>query len=113
MALAPMVAARFTAVPRLAKDALLASTSRMWQFGQIAEAMSRSSEISSAQPESTAGKLVPPFWSTLRKQPLAVVQAERPNWLRYVPRSASAVGSSIASTIAIVWPEPAVADGSL
>jgi hypothetical protein len=45
-----MVAARFTAAPRSEKKFVLASTSRMWQFGQIAETMSRSREISSAQP---------------------------------------------------------------
>ena len=52
----------------------------MWQFGQIAETMSTSSEISPAQPVSAVGSgLVAPFWLTFRKQPLAVVQAGRPN----------------------------------
>src|SRR5689334_21332012 len=99
-----MVAARFTAAPRLANDAEDASTSRMWQFGQIAETMSISSEISSAQPVLLLGSGdVAPFWLTLRKQPLAVVHAGRPNWLRYTARSDSAFGSSKASTIAMVW----------
>src|SRR5262249_22448936 len=114
IAFAPIVAARFTAVPRLASDALDASTSRMWQFGQTAEAMSRSSEISSAHPASTAGSgEAAPFWFTFRKHPLAVVHGARPKLLRYVPRSDSAFGESIASTMAMVWPLPALADGSL
>src|SRR6266487_821714 len=98
-----MVAARFTEVARLASVALIASTSRILQLEQIAEAMSRSRDISSAQPESTAGSgLAVPFWFTLWKQPFAVVHAGSPNCDRYVPRSASAVGSSCASTIAMV-----------
>jgi hypothetical protein len=60
-------------------DAEVASTNRMWHCGQIAETMSTSSEISSAQPVLPAGSgLAAPFWFTLRKQPLAVVQAGRP-----------------------------------
>src|SRR6478672_576775 len=83
ISVAPRRAAVFSAVARLANDDELPSTSRMWQFGQIAEAMSRSSEISWAQPVSTAGSGdAPPFWLTLRKQPLAVVHGGRPNWLR-------------------------------
>ena len=59
--------------------ALVASTSRMLHFGQIAEAMSTSSEISSDQPESLVGReVVEPVWLTFLKQPLAVVQAGRP-----------------------------------
>jgi hypothetical protein len=55
----------------------------MRQFGQIAETMSRSSEISSDQPTSPAGSgLGLPLWLTCRKQPLAFVQAGSPNWLR-------------------------------
>ena len=77
--MAPRAAASFTAAPRLAKDAVVASTSRMWQFGQIAETMSRSSEISVAHPASVAGRLVVlPVWLTFLKQPLAVVHAGRP-----------------------------------
>src|SRR3954451_7006535 len=75
----------------------------MWQPGQMADAMSTSREISSAQPVSVGGRLLPPVWLTFLKQPLAVVQAGSPNWLRYTPRSASAVGSLNASTIAMVW----------
>src|SRR5262249_54851380 len=91
----------------LASLAEFASTSRMWQLGQMAETMSTSSEISPAQPVSVAGSgLAAPFWFTLLKQPLAVVQAGRPNCDRYVPRSDSALGSSWASTIATVIPEP-------
>jgi hypothetical protein len=45
-----VVAAVLTAVASGVVSGLLASTSRMWQVGQIAETMSRSSEISSAQP---------------------------------------------------------------
>src|SRR5215831_16599286 len=86
----------------------------MWQFGQMAEAMSRSSEISSAHPASTDGSgEAAPFWFTFRKHPLAVLHGARPKLLRYVPRSASALGESIASTMAMVWPLPAVAEGSL
>src|SRR5262245_7636688 len=71
---APIVTARSSAAYRLASLAELASTSRMLQFGQIAETMSMSSEISPAQPASLAGNgLVAPFWLTWRKQPLAVV----------------------------------------
>src|SRR5579859_6613809 len=94
------LAASFTAAPRFAKEALLASTRMMWQLGQTAETMSRSREISWAQPPLVRGYLVPPVWLIFLKQPLAVVQAARPNWARYTPRSASAVGSSYASTIA-------------
>jgi len=54
-----------------------------WQFGQAAETMSTSSEISSAQPTSAAGSgEAAPFWLTFRKHPLAVVQAGSPNWDR-------------------------------
>ena len=61
----------------------MASISVMLQLGQIAETMSRSSEISPAQPVSPVGSgLVAPVWFSFWKQPLAVVQAGRPNWLR-------------------------------
>ena len=63
--------------------ALDASTSRMWHSGQIADTMSTSRLISPAQPASDAGSgLAAPFWLTFLKQPLAVVQAGRPNWER-------------------------------
>src|SRR4029453_14166135 len=64
----------------------------MWQLGQVADTMSRSSEISSAQLAFLRGKLVPPFWSTLRKQPLAVVHPARPNWRGVTPGASSAAG---------------------
>src|SRR6185295_16856131 len=76
-------------------------------FGQAALTMSRSSAISSAQPVFPRGYLVPPFWSTFLKQPLAVVHGGRPNWARYTARSLSALGLSYASTMATVMPEPA------
>jgi hypothetical protein len=55
IAFAPSAAAVFSAVARLAKLAVLPSTSRMWQFGQIADTMSRSSEISCDQLPLAAG----------------------------------------------------------
>jgi hypothetical protein len=72
------------------------------QLWQIPCATWTSSEISSAQPESTRGRLEFPFWPIFLKQPFAVVQAGRPNCVLYFARSASAVGSSYASTMAIV-----------
>src|SRR5262245_7143268 len=98
-------------MPRFVSDELVASTSRMLHCGQIAETMSMSSAISWPQPEFAAGGVVPPFWLILRKQPFAVVHGGSPNWLRYVPRSDSAVGRSYASTIATVLPAPSP-DGS-
>jgi hypothetical protein len=78
MYFAPITRARSTAAYRLSLLSF-ASTSRMWQLGQTADTMSRSSEISPAQPLSGAGiGPVVPFWFTFRKQPLAVVQAGRP-----------------------------------
>ncbi len=76
----------------------------------MALTMSRSSDISTAQPELGAGGVEPPDWFTLRKQPLSVVHAGRPYTERYVARSLAAFGSSKASTMATVRPEPAVAD---
>ena len=55
-----------------------ASTSRILQPGQVALTASRSSVISVPQPVSPAGGVDPPVWFTFRKQPLAVVQADRP-----------------------------------
>src|SRR5262249_11755354 len=67
----------------------------------------RSSAISPAHPVSGVGSgLGWPDWLTFLKQPFAVVHAGSPNWERYVPMSFSAFGSSCASTIAIVIPEP-------
>ena len=54
-------------------EPFFASTSRMWQFGQIADTMSRSSDSSVAQPVLPAdlGRgLAWPSSLTLRKQPL-------------------------------------------
>ncbi|MFB9691363.1 hypothetical protein [Amycolatopsis plumensis] len=53
--MAPSETAVFTAVPRSAMLGWLASTSRMWQLGQMAETMSTSREISPAQPLSAVG----------------------------------------------------------
>ncbi len=72
-----------TAANRLAPLLSFASTSMMWHCGQTAETMSRSSEISSPQPASATGSgLAAPLWFTFLKQPLAVVQAGRPNLVR-------------------------------
>ena len=93
----------------LFSDAVLASTRRILQFGQIAETMSRSRLISSAQPLSGVGisaGLVWPFWFILVKQSLAVVHGLMWKCVRYTFRSASAFGSSCASMIAIVRPLP-------
>ncbi|SMQ17333.1 hypothetical protein SAMN06272771_3730 [Streptomyces sp. Ag82_O1-12] len=54
-----------TAVPRMAMDDDFASTRVMWQFGQMALAMSRSRDISPAQPLSAVGRaVVEPVWLT-------------------------------------------------
>ena len=76
-------AAVFTPAPRSDRSALVASTSRMLQVGQMALTMSRSSEIS--PPQSAVGRGVVarlPVWLTLWKQPFAVVQGGRPNCAR-------------------------------
>ena len=80
--MAPSAAAVLAAVARLAAEAESASTSSSLQWGHIAEAISRSSAVSCAQLGSGPGKLVPPFSSTLRKQPFALVQAGSPNLAR-------------------------------
>src|SRR5580693_4854000 len=98
MAEAPMLAAVFTAVPRSESVAEFALTRMILQSGHAALTMSRSSEISPAQPVSVAGSgEVWPFSLTFWKQPFAVVHAGRPNCDRYVARSLSAVGSSFES----------------
>jgi hypothetical protein len=66
----------------LASVAELASTRRILHSGQIAETMSRSSAISPAQPVSLGGRVEPPVWFTWVKQPLALVHAGSPYWLR-------------------------------
>src|SRR5262245_48960492 len=74
----------------------------------MAWAHSTSSAISSAHPASVRGKRVPPRWSTFLKQPLALVHRGRPKVLLKIPRSLSTSGWSYASTIATVFPPPAV-----
>ncbi len=76
--LAPSETAVLTAVPRSLTEALSASTRISLARGATAETMARSSAVSPAQEVSPRGIAVPPRWSTLRKQPLAVVQAGRP-----------------------------------
>ena len=107
--MAPSATAVFSAAARLADDASSLSTSRIPQSGQAADTMSRSSEISVAQPSSGGSGLAWPVWSTLRKQPFAVVQAGSPKVARYTARSASALTSSPTSTTATVWFAPPVA----
>src|SRR5690348_17071623 len=71
----------------------------------MAETMSRSTETSLNQSLFAAGRGDgEPFWFTLRKQPLAAVQAGRLKKARYWARSLSAKGSSKGSTIAIKPP---------
>src|SRR5881396_3635699 len=108
---APRRAAVSSAAARSVNALEFASTSRILQFGQVAEAMSRSSEISCAQPPFARGGVVPPLWLTFVKQPVA--HAGRPYVERYVARSDAAVGASYASTIAKTLPEPAVVLGRL
>ena len=109
-------AAYRSALARLAIESELDSTSRILQFGQIAETTSRSREISRAQPPpvgSFRGSALPPAWFTIFRQPLATVHAGRPNWVRYTARSAAACGSLNASTMATVWPLPFAADAAV
>jgi hypothetical protein len=75
---APIAAARLTAAPRSTSELESASTSSRWQRGQTAETISRSSEISVAQPALARGGVAPPRWLTLRKQPPALVHAGSP-----------------------------------
>src|SRR6478609_647283 len=86
---APRAAAVFSAVARSVNAAEFASTSRMLQFGQIADAMSRSSAISWPQPALTRGGVVPPVWLIF-----VIVRAGSPNVERYTLRSLWAVGRS-------------------
>ena len=75
---APFAAAVCIAVSMSSEFEEFASTSRMWQLGQIADTVSRSSEISWSQPALTVeGGVEPPFSLSLRKQPLLVVQGAR------------------------------------
>jgi hypothetical protein len=69
---APRVAAVFSAAARLTRLLLVASTSRILQFWQIACAVSTSSAISSAQPAFRGGVgPAAPLWLTFAKQPFA------------------------------------------
>ena len=71
-------------------DDELASTNMMLQLGQMAETMSRSREISSAQPPLAVGyEPATPDWFSLVYDTVG-----RPNWPRYVARSLAALGSS-------------------
>jgi hypothetical protein len=79
---APRAAASFSAVPRSLIAVLFDSTSRMWQDGQAAEIMSRLCASAADQPAAVGGYVVPPAWFTFLKQPLAVVHAAIPYWLR-------------------------------
>ena len=66
-----MATAVSTAVPSWLGALPSASTSRMLQFGQIADTMSRSDDSSVAHPASGGGSgLVCPFWFTFVKHPL-------------------------------------------
>src|ERR1700680_2136031 len=114
MALAPIRAAVSTAVVRSLNEAVFASTSKIWQFGQIAETISTSSEISCAHPASFAGNgpFELPYSLTFVKHLLTVVHADRWYAARYFAKSLIAVGSFIASTIATVCPCPPVFDGN-
>ena len=58
--------------------ALLAWTTMILQSGHAAETASTSRACSPAQPVSKRGRLVPPFWSMIFRQPEAVVQAGMP-----------------------------------
>src|SRR5437763_384305 len=104
MAVAPSAAAVLTAVARSLKLFVLPSTRRTLHVWQISCAVCTSSEVSIAQPlEVIVGSEAPPFSLTTARQPLALVQAGRPNRWSYVARSLSTLGSSYASTIATVW----------
>src|SRR6059036_1081602 len=103
-----MAAAVFTAAARFARLAEFASTSRILQFWQISWATWMSSEISSAQPAFLFGSGAEfPFWFTFWKHDVVTPPPHEgnggsPNVALNVSRSAFAVGSSYASTTAIV-----------
>src|ERR1700750_193102 len=76
---APRPAAAAIPASRLSVELSLVSTRMMWQLGHSAETASRSSDSSFSQLELPLGSgLGAPVWLTLRKQPLAVVQAGSP-----------------------------------
>jgi len=60
----------------------LACTTTIFASGAAAETASTSRACSPAQPTLNRGSVLPPVWLMIRRQPLAIVQADRPNWLR-------------------------------
>src|ERR1019366_9367478 len=103
ISVAPRVSAARSAASRSSNPGVLASTSRILQFWQVAWAVSMSSEISPPQPSASSASLasapsssatvrgngrfaVSPFWLTFSKHPFAVVQAGRPSWREEVLR---------------------------
>jgi hypothetical protein len=83
-----------SALLMLATPGLFASTSRILQFGQMAETMSRSRDASSAHAEALAGSGPDfPFWLTIFRQPVEVLHAGSPNHFRYTARSPAACES--------------------
>ena len=73
-----VAAAMSSAAPSAGRSCPPASTRSTLHAGHAAETMSRSREISFAQSASAAGRFLPPVASTLRKQPLALVQGGSP-----------------------------------
>src|SRR5580692_4241035 len=112
-------AASSSAAYMLLFSVVSASTSRILHSGQAAETISRSSDISRPQFSilpvvSLIGYLLVgyfsslPSWLTFLKHPFTFVHSESLYSFRYTFRSASAFGSSYASTIATVCPDPPV-----
>ena len=97
-----------TAAARLEVPLFRASTNRILQFWQISWATCTSREISNAHPAFFCGSgFAWPDWFTFWKHEVATEPPHdgkdgRPNVPSNVSRSAFAVGSSYASTIAIV-----------
>src|SRR3954454_6127045 len=84
---APRATAWSCATSRSVEKSEFASTSRMWQFGQIAVTMSMSRDSSPSQPplRSAFGSgVAAPFWLTLVTQPapVAVSHAAKPHCCR-------------------------------
>src|SRR3954469_16517618 len=102
--LAPCCTATSTACSSAVKLLLLASTSTIFALGAITCAHSTSKAISNAQPASVTGLV--PLAYTFLKHPFEVVQVARPYVELKCERSAAMFGSSYASTILIVCPEP-------
>lgn len=82
MNLAPSEAASFSAAPRSAIAVLVASTTVMWQFGQIAETTSMLAASVASQFADVGGKVLVPVWLTCLKHPSATVHGESPYWER-------------------------------